>query len=238
MGVVKKQGLQNTVISYAGGALGFLNKVFLLPKVFLLEQVGLVNVMMSFSLLYAQFSGFGIYSVVIRFYPQYKKEHRAAFLKLVLKWLFVGFFVLTALFFFFQNWIREGLFEKSALLQNYFFWILPLAFFILLLEVLDSYSKALLKTVAVSLIKDVVFRLLFFVLIILFYLDLLNFDLFVYLFVGAYGLLVVLMIGYLIKIQAFKLDNKGLKIYSLSPILAFGLYVFQRNRFLSSAHIS
>ena len=88
MGVVKKQGIQNTIVSYVGSGLGFLNKILLFPIVFGLEQVGLLNVLSSITLLYAQVAGFGIYNVIIRFFPEYQKKDKKGFLSLVLVWFF------------------------------------------------------------------------------------------------------------------------------------------------------
>jgi O-antigen/teichoic acid export membrane protein len=225
MGVVKKQGLQNTVISYVGSLLGFLNKVLLLPKIFVVEQVGLINVLASFSLLYAQISGFGVYSVVIRFFPQYKGEHQGVFLRLVFRWLFLGFLFLTILFVVFAEQAKLHLFNKSPLLQEYFNWILPLAFLILLFEVLDSYSRAILKSVFPSILKDFLLRVVFLIGIVCYYFDWLTFDGFVILFVLSYGLNLLLLLAYLSKEGALKIPRSTAKLY-LKPIFSFGIFVF------------
>lgn len=225
MGIVQKQGLQNTIISYLGSGLGFVNKLLLLPKIFVLEQVGLVNVLTSFSLLYAQVSGFGVYNVIIRFFPKYEGEERGAFLRLMLKWLLLGFSFLSAMFFLFAQEVKTYLFAKAPLLQEYFDWILPLAFLVLLFEVLDSYSRAILKSVVPSFLKDFALRLWFFAAVICFQFNLISFDQFVWFFVGSYGLNLMLLVIYLLKEGAFKLPKSNVQL-SLKPIFGFGIFVF------------
>ena len=226
MGIVRKQGIQNTIISYAGSVVGFVNNIVLFPKVFLIEQVGLLNVLVSASVLYAQISGFGVYNVITKFYPEYHVNGKAAFLKLILKWLLVGFAFLTGLFIFFEERIKEGLFQQADLLQEYFYWILPLSFLILFFEVLTSYSRAILASVFPSFLKDFVLRLFMTAVIVLHYFDLVSFRI----CVGSLALFYLLVtIGLLV----FLVIKGALDFHEIAPtklayrkIFKFGLFVF------------
>ncbi|MFT6715980.1 MAG: O-antigen/teichoic acid export membrane protein [Saprospiraceae bacterium] len=226
MGIVKKQGVQNTIISYVGSIIGFLNKIVLFPKVFLIAQVGLLNVLLSVSVLYAQVSGFGIFNVIIKFYPEYKKEGKSTFLKLILKWLVVGFLFLSSLFLFFEDYIKDHLFDKAPLLQEYFYWIFPLSFLILFFEALNSYSRAILKSVFPSFLKDFVLRLLMFFGIILFYFDLILFDQFLFYFAGTYAFINVALIVYLFVRGEFIFTKSAIQKISYKQIFKFGVFVF------------
>ncbi|MFT6745745.1 MAG: O-antigen/teichoic acid export membrane protein [Glaciecola sp.] len=226
MGVVKKQGIQNTIVSYVGSGLGFLNKVLLFPKIFVLEQVGLVNVLGSITLLYAQVAGFGVYNVIIRFFPQYQKENKKGFLSLIIMWFLLGFALCTGLFLIFHDYTKEYLFAKSPLLQEYFHWIAPLAFLVLFFEVLASYARALLKSVFASFLKDFVLRLLMTIVVVLFYFDLIDFSAFIALFVGTYFVLVLIMLGYFMYLGELKLGKLNIVPSEFKQLLKFGGFVF------------
>lgn len=225
MGIVKKQGIQNTVISYIGSVLGFVNKLLLFPKIFLLEQVGMLNVLLGFSVLYGRISGLGVYNVILKFFPHYKDKGKKAFFLLILKWTMVGFCVVSTIFYAFQPYIREVLFQKAPLLQNYFYWIVPFSFLILLFEVLESYSRALLKSVVPSFLRDFGLRFLMTTAILCYYFEFISFDLFVLLFAFTYLFAVLAMLAYLIYLGALKVGQNEQKL-SLTQLFKFGFFVF------------
>ena len=88
-----------------GIVIGYVNKILLLPNFFSETQVGLVNILVSFSVIYAQFSALGINFTIVKFFPFFRTEdrtHNGLFF-----WSGVGvsfgFILFTLLFLLFRN---------------------------------------------------------------------------------------------------------------------------------------
>lgn len=67
MGTVQRDSITITILSYVGIVIGYVNKILLLPNFFSETQVGLVNILVSFSVIYAQFSALGINFTIVKF---------------------------------------------------------------------------------------------------------------------------------------------------------------------------
>jgi O-antigen/teichoic acid export membrane protein len=224
MGIVIKQGIQNTILSYTGAVLGFVNKLYFLPKILHVEQVGLINIIASIALLYAQFSGFGVYQIILKFYPYYSTQKKGDFLTLLLFWITIGFGLVTVAFLFFDVFIQENFLQNSPLLLQYYYWIIPLAAFIFLTEVLDSYSKAILKSVFSSFVKDIFLRLIFLIGIALYWFKWIDFDAFVQFTVFSYLITLLLLLAYFIKLKAFTFTLPKIPKKEIVNISRFGFY--------------
>jgi O-antigen/teichoic acid export membrane protein len=224
MGIVIKQGIQNTILSYTGAVLGFVNKLYFLPKILHVEQVGLINIIASIALLYAQFSGFGVYQIILKFYPYYSTQKKGDFLTLILFWITIGFGLVTVAFLFFDVFVQENFLQNSPLLLQYYYWIIPLAAFIFLTEVLDSYSKAILKSVFSSFVKDIFLRFIFLIGIALYWFKWIDFDVFVKFTVFSYLITLLLLLGYFIKLKAFTFTVPKIPKKEILNISRFGFY--------------
>jgi hypothetical protein len=60
MGIVQKDSLRTMLISYLGLFLGYINKAFLFLLILSTEQIGLVNLIFSLGILFAQLSNLGM----------------------------------------------------------------------------------------------------------------------------------------------------------------------------------
>ena len=68
MGLIKSQGFSNTVISYAGIALGYINFILLIPYAMLPEQIGLIRILQNSAAFLVPLAQLGTVSVITRFY--------------------------------------------------------------------------------------------------------------------------------------------------------------------------
>jgi len=66
VGEIRKQGLVNSVITYAGIIIGFLNIVVIQPNFLQPEELGLTRILFSFSVLIATILPLGIGNVTIK----------------------------------------------------------------------------------------------------------------------------------------------------------------------------
>jgi hypothetical protein len=59
MGVIKRQGIKNTIATYIGFVIGFVNLIIIQPNFLSKEELGLTRVLYSFALLVAMFVPMG-----------------------------------------------------------------------------------------------------------------------------------------------------------------------------------
>ncbi|HJN05985.1 MAG TPA: hypothetical protein QF480_05170, partial [Bacteroidales bacterium] len=76
MGIIKKQSISGTIYSYVGVVLGFITTGLLYPQIFTTEEIGLLRILVSYSLLFAQFAGLGINTVTIKLFPYFRNYER------------------------------------------------------------------------------------------------------------------------------------------------------------------
>ena len=95
--------------------------------------------------------------------------------------------------------------KNSLLLLRYYFWIFPYLFFYLFFSILEAYAWSLKKTVLSNFLKEAGFRLSTTLLVLLFVLGALDFDLFIKLFSLLYAVCFFSLLFYLMSIKKFHL---------------------------------
>ena len=76
MGIVQQDAIKTSFISFVGIGLGYLNKAFLFILLFTTTQVGLINLLMSVGLLFAQFANLGTIYTIWRFFPFFRNPEK------------------------------------------------------------------------------------------------------------------------------------------------------------------
>ena len=103
MGIIKRQGIQNSIISYAGVIIGYINVMVLFPRFLSVEQVGLTRVLPNVAIVLAQLSALGFANAGIKFFPFFRnkaaKHHN--FLALFLGVPLLGFSLISGIYFLF-----------------------------------------------------------------------------------------------------------------------------------------
>lgn len=161
MGIVIKQSVRSTVYSYTGAFLGFLtvwflNRVWLTP-----EQNGLINLLISISLVTGSLINLGTGGAIARLFPHFRDQDSShkGFITLALLITCMGFVLFLLLFWFFKDDFIARNMEKSRLLADHILWLIPLTFFIGVFYILDAFSRAIFLTSAAILIKEILLRL-------------------------------------------------------------------------------
>lgn len=227
MGVVQKQSAWNSVFSYLGAGLGFLNKVFLLTRFFSEEQVGLANLLVTISLVFAQFSALGFVQITLRFFPFFKDKEKGhhGFLFWSLFFSLIGFGILAGLVIIFDKEILQYYGQNSPLLAKYFRYVLILTFANLIFNVVEAYLKNLLKTVVPNMVREFFLRFMVTVSLLLYVVEWVSFEQFVWIYVGVNSSIAVIILVYtaylkqlfiLPRLSFFKVDTGG-------NILSYGI---------------
>ena len=98
MGSIQKQAIQNTIISYSGVVIGFVNTLILQPKMLSPEELGLTRILYSTSILIATLFPLGINAFTIKFFPKFRNADNGhnGYFGLLLLISFIGFAVVAA----------------------------------------------------------------------------------------------------------------------------------------------
>ncbi len=228
LGIIIRQSIQNTIISYTGIALGFVSTILLYPNILSPEEYGLTRLLISLTLICAQFAHLGINNIIIRFFPYFSesKESKRKLLTISLAVPFLGFIVFTLLYVFFEDFILSYYEERSALFIEYYFYLIPLVFAVLFFEVLNSYARALKDSVTGSLLNEVIIRVVIILILIVHHFEWINFPQFMAGFVFTYSIQPAYMLIYLYRRNelALALPFKDIKRRFYKGMGVYGAY--------------
>ncbi|MCC9137751.1 lipopolysaccharide biosynthesis protein [Pontibacter silvestris] len=233
MGKLQREGIWNTIISYAGIAIGYINTILLFPNFMDENQVGLTRLIVSLSVMFAQFSALGFVNMGVRYFPYFrdKENKHNGFLFLLLSVPMLGFILVSALFIVFKPIVVDYYQQNSPLIIDYYYYIIVLSFFTLLFNLLTAYLRSLFKTIVSSLAQDFLLRVLTSLLIAVYAFNWISFHQFVLLYVCINSLAVLVLIVYTMWLkQLFIMPSlKGLRIFPLGEMLNYGLFTFMGN---------
>jgi len=205
LGVIQKQSISGTIYSYLGVLLGFITTGWLFPRILSTEQVGLLRILVSYSVLFAQFATLGINSVSVRLFPYFRdpdKKHHG-FLGLTLLVGLVGFILSTVIYLLLKPLFVSNAAGKSTLFIEYFYYVVPLILFTLLFYLFDTYFRVLYNAVKGIVYKEVVQRVLILAAILLYFFKVIGFEWLVILYVLAFVSPALFLMGTLIKDKMF-----------------------------------
>ncbi len=199
MGIVLKQSLNNTIVTYLGFAIGAVNTLFLYTRFLTDEYYGLVGVILSASAILMPVLAFGVPNTLVKYYSSFQdKKDSDGFLTLML-FLPLSLIVPIGCFSFFaNNAIGNFLSRENAIVKDYvwyIFWVgVALAYF----EVFYALARVQMKSVFGNFMKEVFGRAGVTILLLLIYFDVISVETFLKLLVALYLFRTLIM-----KIYAF-----------------------------------
>ena len=196
MGIIQKQALKGTIYSYLGVVVGFLTAGLLFPNILSTDEIGVINLLVSFSVLFAQFASLGFNSVIDRLFPYFRnlKKGHNGFLTIALLVTLIGFLLSFTGFEFLKPIIVRNNINNSALFVDYINYILPLIFFTLLFNLLDSYNKAIYDAVLGTFLKEFIQRIFILVSLLFFYFKLIDIQFFIRLYIISVSLPTIILV--------------------------------------------
>ncbi|MDG5766189.1 oligosaccharide flippase family protein [Balneolales bacterium ANBcel1] len=198
MGIILRQSFTNTIYSFIGAAIGFVNVIWLFPFVLEAGQFGLTRILVSISIIGTQVASLGMGNITLRFFPQFRDQGRQhhGFLLVAVTVPLIGFLLLSLAGWLFQSPIIRFYADDSALFGDYYFLLFPLLFFMLYFHILESYIRSLYDTVVATFFQDVLLRLLQTAAVLFYFFNLVSFGTFMWLFVLTYALQALLLLLY------------------------------------------
>lgn len=200
MGIIEKQATKNAIYSYLGAGLGFIT-VMLLAHLLTTAENGARGLLISYSALFAQFANLGFTSVTNRFFPYFRNKEKGhhGFLFYALIISTVGFLLCYVVFIFLQPQLIENNQIKSPLFNTVLFYLMPLTFFTVFFNIFDSYLRAGYNSVIGSFSKEFLQRVLILVVLAIYFLKLIDFKIFILLYISVTCLPTLILLFYIIR---------------------------------------
>ena len=228
MGIIIRQSIKSSVVTYVGVAIGTLNVLFLYNKFLSTEQLGLYTALTSFPLVFAGFAHLGTPHVGVRFFNQFadsERQHNGFFGYLLLA-PFVGFLTFLVVYIGLKPSFEAAYTENSPLLINYY-WTFPvITFFLIYQTILEAYSKVHLRIVVPAIIREIFLKITNSILALLFGFQYITFNQLVLGIILAYFLAVCFLLIY-IKILGrlyFKIDFSFARKPVFKEMYQYGLW--------------
>ncbi len=231
MGIIQKQGIKSSIFIMIGFVIGAVNLLVLFPLFFSKNDQGLIRAMIDIGATLSVFCTLGTLPVVYKFFPFYNhylgpKKNELPFLTLIIN--LIGFGLLIWIGWENKEFIIRKL-GKSPSLANYFNYVYPYTFFLLIFYWLEAFAWGLQKGVFTNFLRETAIRILTTLLILAFGLKWLNLDQFILLFSGIYVIPTLLLIYNLSQSQEWSF--RSFKISSVTKrlkgkMLNFALFVF------------
>lgn len=203
VGVVKRQGIRNTLLVYIGTLVGAVSLLFVQPTFLTTEELGLTRLILSCGTVISSLLSFGISSVTVRYLPRvldHEQRHRGFFGFMM---LYVTVSVVLGLFMLhFLKGPLEWMYGTNGDLfgANYRYVILLAVSYAFVLG-LNAYCVALLRSVFPTFVNDILVRLFFIVLILFHFQGALSLDDFLLGFCLTYTAQALIMAAYVFLVE-------------------------------------
>jgi O-antigen/teichoic acid export membrane protein len=233
LGIVQRQGLRNTFISYVGLGIGFVNTTLVLPRLLAPAQLGLTSVLVSLATMGALVSALGFTNTTLRYFPYFRNRENghSGFLPLLLGLPLALFGVVALVLWLGRPLVLHWYAHDAALLGPHYAVMLGLALCILVYNLLEAYTKSLFHTSFSSFLTDVLQRLLIVSAAVLYGSGYLSFDGFVLAYLGSYAAIATLLLSYLAVIGELHLrpTRAVLRVRPVGELLRFGSFALLGN---------
>ncbi len=227
MGIVIRQSIRNTIITYAGFVIGAANALFFYTNFLGKTFYGLTAFLLSAGNILMPLMAFGVHNTLVKFYSGYKtKEERGEFLTYMLVLPLMLIIPVSLVVWLGYDDIATLLSKKNPIIYNYV-WLIPIIGLCMgYFEIFYAWVKVHFQSVAGNFLKEIFLRVVVMLFLFLVYFKVITVVQFVYLTVGIYFLSALMMALYAFSIEMPALRwkvpaNKGsILSYSVFIILS------------------
>ena len=223
MGIVINQSIKNSLSFYFGMFLGAISTVFVYPNVFndQPDHWGLIQLIVAYSFIISTFSNFGVPKTFIRFFPIIENKSKFYFFSFLL--ITIGYLLFLILALFFEDWFFKFI-SASPLLIDKFYLIYFMVLIISVYELFVSISRSNLNSTLPTFLNEAFLKSYSLIVLILHGLKILNFDQFLFFYVGGYLMKLIIIFISQVNTKSINLifSLRGIKI---TELIQFGLFV-------------
>jgi O-antigen/teichoic acid export membrane protein len=202
VGEIKRQGIQNSIISYSGIAISFVSVLILQPLFLTPDELGLTRFLASFSIIAGVVFTLGLSSFTIRHFPAFRNHENGhnGYLRLLLLITTGSFLFFAALAFIFRNQMLSW-FSNSPVITEHFIYLVPISLSFGFNTVLTAYSIALFRSSFPVFLTEVYVRVAIIGAILLYHSGVVDFDTFVFIYMLCYVSQIVILFFYLLRVD-------------------------------------
>ncbi|MBK7123747.1 MAG: lipopolysaccharide biosynthesis protein, partial [Chitinophagaceae bacterium] len=203
MSQIRKQSIISSMVVYIGFAIGFFNTwLFTREGGFTQAEYGLTGIFMAVANIMFSVANLGMVAYVHKFYPYYndnlpKKKNDQ--LSLAILFSLIGFCLVVVAGLLFKDLVIRKYGTNSPDLVKYYYYIFPFGLGLTLFSILEAYAWQLKKAVVTNFLREIQFRLLTTILIVLSFSGIIaSFDLFIKIYSFTFLAVAIILLGYLV----------------------------------------
>jgi O-antigen/teichoic acid export membrane protein len=158
MGVVKRQGIKQSIVNYIATAIGMVNVLYIYPKFLEPAELGLFQFINNAAMLLVPFSLFGINGLVVKFFPavQNPKKSHNNFLSLVLLLSLLSFALFFSVLYLNKGNLGSLFNGENEVILKYFGLIAVLVFLMQTNALISSYLLNFKKMVVPAMMNQLI----------------------------------------------------------------------------------
>lgn len=227
MGMVLKQSLKNTMVTYLGFGIGAINVLFLYTNFLTDAYYGLVNVILSASTVLMPLLAFGVPNALVKFYSGFEDKRTSdGFLTLML-FLPLGLILpIGALTYMANEAIGDFLSRENDMVKDYVWYIFLIAMAMAYFEVFYAWARIRMKSVFGNFMKEVFSRVGVTILLLLVYFEVISVPFFLKALVGLYFLRMIIMKLYAYSVRkpclVFDFPENTIEVLVYSGLIILG----------------
>lgn len=209
MGVVIKQSLKGTILTFIGAGIGFITQFFIVTKFLEPEVIGLTKVYYEVGALCASFALLGINAAGMRFFPYFRNPENGnnGFFFYYLMVPLIGTVLISAIFCLCKQPIVNFFSKDSDLFVNYFYLVIPLILILTLWQAFENYSNINMRIAFPKGVREVGLRLFTLGAYLLYAFKIINLTGLVIAVLSSYGLCLLLDTIFISKTQCTSLKH-------------------------------
>ena len=207
MGVIAKQSIRGTIVTYLGIAVGIITVFFVQTRFLTTEEIGLARVLIDAATLFIGLAQLGMSSSIIRFFPYFNThdndDHGFFFWAMVVP--FVGFLLFAVIYWACYAPLSAWFGDKSPLFVDYYYMVLPMAFFMLYQSISEISCNVLMSIVVPRAVRELIVRVGLLALYLLYAFRVLSLDGFVIGLCANYAIAALINICYFFSLRPIHL---------------------------------
>lgn len=209
MGIVIRQSVKGTVLTYIGAVIGFVTQFFVVTKFLSPDVIGLTKVFYEVGALFAGFALLGVLSSGMRFFPYFKNPENGnnGFFFYYLSVPFIGTVLISVVYVILKDPVLLFFSSKSAAFGDVFYLVLPLIFILVFWQAIESYSNINLRIAFPKGVREIclrVFMLFGYLAYAFSYIDLMGLIISI---LAAYGLCMIMDFAYVGRTSSISLKH-------------------------------
>ncbi|MCU0438433.1 MAG: polysaccharide biosynthesis C-terminal domain-containing protein [Raineya sp.] len=229
MGIVVRQSLKASFVSYIGVGLGLINNLFVSTQILNPEQLAINRLLLENSLVFACFAHLGTPFILDRFFVHFKDQEKkhSGFLGFLLLISLVGVGIFSLIYIAFREPIADYFRLKSPQIIDYHFFSLPLTAFWVYIIVFEGYSRNNSRIAIPAAIREIFLKGFNMGIILIYGLGWIGFDYVIYGMVLMYLLAVIILVLYIKNLKKLFLGI-GWNIFKgeyFKPMIIYGFFI-------------